>query len=152
MFKNLFKKLKKPKQTCFVYCPKCKNELISSGSFVEDNDGIVKYKCSGCGNGSFFVFIHYPVPYLRTCASDCKHFYIDETGHDRGCLLKSSCSPDTMVEFEPRGWASEKLIQMANEAFCDLDISDLKITVGERRYIWDSEKKEFIDISKESEE
>jgi hypothetical protein len=107
----------------------------------------VKYKCSECGNVSFFDFLHYPVPYLRTCASDCKHFYIDETGHDYGCLLKDSCDPSSMVEFEPRGWASEKLKEMMKEAFGDLDISDLKIIAGDKEYIWDSEKKEFIDIS-----
>lgn len=95
--------IKRPryKQTCFVYCPQCRNELVSSNSFVEDKDGIVKYKCDKCGNISFFDFIHFPVPYLRTCAGDCKHFYMDKTGQDYGCLLKGSCDPDTMVEFDP---------------------------------------------------
>ena len=52
------------KQTCFVYCPRCHNELVSSESFVEDHDGIVEYKCDKCGEVSFWDFAHYPVPYL----------------------------------------------------------------------------------------
>lgn len=100
--KKLFGKFKKRKQTCFVYCPKCRNELVSSNSFVEDKDGIVKYKCDKCGNISFWDFVHYPVPYLRTCAYDCKHFYTDKTGHDCGCDYESFCSPDTMTMFEIR--------------------------------------------------
>lgn len=98
---------RKPKQTCFVYCPMCRNELVSSDSFVEDKDGIVKYKCDKCGNISFWDFIHYPVPYLRTCARDCKHFYMDHTGQDYGCWLKRECDPDTMVKFEPRMYRNE---------------------------------------------
>ena len=53
-----------PKQTCFVYCPNCHNELVSSNSFVEDHDGIVEYKRDMCGWVSFWDFAHYPVPYL----------------------------------------------------------------------------------------
>ena len=97
-----------PKQTCFVYCPKCRNELVSSDSFVEDRDGIIKYKCDKCGNISFYDFIHYPVPYLRTCADNCKHFYIDKTGHDYGCFLEKECNPDTMIKFEPRMHGKEE--------------------------------------------
>lgn len=91
------------KQTCFVYCPKCRNELVSSNSFVEDKDGIVKYKCDKCGNISFFDFIHYPVPYLRTCGDDCKHCYQDKFGYCQ-CEYEDAkeCDPDTMVKFEPR--------------------------------------------------
>ena len=92
----------KPKQTCFVYCPKCQNELVSSNSFVEDKDGIVKYKCDKCGNVSFWDFTHFPVPYLRTCASDCEHFAIEDTYY--GCTRKGTCDPDTMVEFKQRWW------------------------------------------------
>lgn len=100
--KRLYIKFKTRKQTCFVYCPKCHNELTSSNSFVHDIDGIVKYKCDRCGNISFWDFIHYPVAYLRTCAQ-CEHFYMDKTGQDYGCSKKSLCDPDTMYMFEPRG-------------------------------------------------
>lgn len=93
---------KKPKQTCFVYCPRCRNELVSSNSFIEDRDGIVKYKCDKCGIVSFWDFAHYPVPYLRTCAGDCRHFYMDKTSHNYWCRHRLSCDPDTMIEFEPR--------------------------------------------------
>lgn len=92
---------KKPKQTCFVYCPRCRNELVSSNSFVEDKDGIVKYKCDKCGNISFFDFIHYPVPYLRTCAGDCRYFWEDKFGRPN-CDYEKECNPDTMSKFEPR--------------------------------------------------
>lgn len=49
---HIFRRFRKPKrkQTLFVYCPKCKNELVSSNSLVEDNGHIVKYKCDKCGN------------------------------------------------------------------------------------------------------
>lgn len=94
---------RKPKQTCFVYCPMCQNELVSSDSFVEDKDGIIKYKCDNCGNVSFWDFAHYPVPYLRTCAMDCKHSYIDKFGCCH-CNYEDEkeCDPDTMVKFEQR--------------------------------------------------
>ena len=98
--KDLFNKFRKPKQTCFVYCPKCRNELTSSNSFVEDVDGIVKYKCDKCANISFWDFAHYPVPILRTCANSCRYFYEDKFGHPN-CDYGYICSPDTMVMFEP---------------------------------------------------
>ena len=99
---------KRSKQTCFVYCPGCHKDLVSSDSFVEDKDGIVKYKCDKCGNISFWDFIHYPIPYLRTCADNCKHFYMDKTGHDYGCFLEKECNPDIMVKFEPRMHGKEE--------------------------------------------
>lgn len=96
----------KPKQTCFVYCPMCRNELVSSDSFVEDKDGIVKYKCDKCGNISFWDFAHYPVPYLRTCANSCRYFYEDKFGCGY-CDYEDVCNPDTMVKFEPRMYRNE---------------------------------------------
>lgn len=94
---------KKPKQTCFIYCPRCRNELISSDSFVEDRDGFIKYKCTKCGNISFWDFIHYPAPFLKTCAEDCKHGYLDELGCLRCDYLGDcECDPDTMVKFEQK--------------------------------------------------
>lgn len=64
----LINSFKQKKQRTFCYCTKCNNELISSNSFVEDVDGIVKYQCSNCGNVTFWDFAHFPVPFLRTCA------------------------------------------------------------------------------------
>lgn len=61
MFK-LFKK--KRKQSTFIYCMECKNELVSNDSFISDDDGIVTYKCSKCGRVGRYDFIHYPVPLL----------------------------------------------------------------------------------------
>lgn len=60
MFK-IFKK-KKEKQTTFCYCPVCKNELISSDSFVSDKE-VVTYKCTKCGIVSEWDF-DAPAPIL----------------------------------------------------------------------------------------
>ena len=46
---------KKKKQTCFVYCPKCDTELISSNSLVKDTD-YVYFKCKHCGKESKWDF------------------------------------------------------------------------------------------------
>lgn len=94
-------RLKFKNQTCFVYCPKCRNELVSSNSLVEDNGYIVKYKCDKCGNISFWDFASYPMPYLITCANDCEYFYIDKFGL-AGCDQECFCDPDTMVKFKKR--------------------------------------------------
>lgn len=57
---NFFKK--KQRQTTFCYCPNCKNELISSNSFIYDED-VVKYKCVKCGMVSEWDF-DAPAPIL----------------------------------------------------------------------------------------
>lgn len=54
----------KNKQHTFIYCRKCNNELVKNGRFIEDNDGIIKYCCSKCGNITFWDFANYPVPKL----------------------------------------------------------------------------------------
>lgn len=95
------------KQHTFIYCPKCKNELISSDSFIKDEDGILKYKCTKCGNVSFWDFIHYPIPYLITCGRDCRHFRMDKSGQDYTCKYEKICSPDTMYKFEYHGVGCE---------------------------------------------
>lgn len=59
VFKWLNKK--KHKQTCFCYCPECRNELISGNSFVSDEE-YVTYKCSECGYISCWSFDIAPVP------------------------------------------------------------------------------------------
>lgn len=94
---------RKPKrnQTLFVYCPKCKNELVSSNSLVKDDGYIVKYKCDKCVNISFWDFASYPLPYLITCADDCEYFYIDKFGI-AGCDQECFCDPDAMTLFRKR--------------------------------------------------
>lgn len=54
----------KSKQYTFIYCPKCNNEMIKNGQFIEDAGGIVKYRCSKCGNITFWDFANYPIPVL----------------------------------------------------------------------------------------
>ena len=51
------------KQVTFCYCQTCGNELVSTKSFVNDDDGIVTYKCSFCGTVSKFDF-YAPAPIL----------------------------------------------------------------------------------------
>lgn len=90
----------KKKQYTFIYCPKCRNEMIKNGKFIEDNDGIVKYCCSKCGIISFWDFGNFPVPMLRTCGH-CEHL-IDEGLGTPYCKKENvgECSPDTQVRFE----------------------------------------------------
>lgn len=90
----------KNKQYTFIYCPKCHNELVKNGQFIEDNDGIVKYRCPKCGTISSWDFANYPVPYLRTCG-DCKHLLIHKFDspycEKRRCR---ECLPETQRAFE----------------------------------------------------
>lgn len=90
----------KKKQYTFIYCPKCRNEMIKNGQFIEDIDGIVKYRCSKCGTISLWDFGNFPVPMLRTCGH-CEHL-IDEGLGTPYCEKENvgECSPDTQVGFE----------------------------------------------------
>jgi hypothetical protein len=60
MFLKFFKK--KPKQRTFCYCPKCKNELIGSDSYVEEGE-LVKFKCKKCLTKTEWLF-ETPAPIL----------------------------------------------------------------------------------------
>lgn len=58
--------MKRAKQKTFCYCPRCKNELISSDSYIEDkskNSFYTYFKCKKCGNTSIWDF-NPPVPIL----------------------------------------------------------------------------------------
>lgn len=90
----------KHRQYTFIYCPKYRNEMVKNGQFIEDNDGIVKYRCSKCGIISFWDFGNFPVPMLRTCGH-CEHLFDDGLGTPY-CEKESvgECSPDTQVGFE----------------------------------------------------
>lgn len=52
----------KEKQTTFIYCPNCNNELVKNGNFIKDTD-LVYYKCKKCGMNSKWLF-DAPVPIL----------------------------------------------------------------------------------------
>ena len=56
-------KLDKCNQQTFCYCPLCFNELISSDSFVSDEE-FVTYKCSKCGLVSRWDFDSAPFQVL----------------------------------------------------------------------------------------
>lgn len=90
--------IRKRNQKTFIYCPKCNTEMISNGYYISDHDGIVKYRCSVCGNVSFWDFC-FPAPYLRTCA-DCKHL---RYFNDGSTVCFENCYPDTQNLFEVKG-------------------------------------------------
>lgn len=50
------------KPTLFLKCINCENELISSGSFISDDENGVKYKCTDCGRISIWNFDILAVP------------------------------------------------------------------------------------------
>lgn len=61
LFGRIVAKIKprtKSKQTLFVYCPGCKRDLCSNGSFVKDEE-FVEYKCTNCGRESRWDFDRY---------------------------------------------------------------------------------------------
>lgn len=90
------------RQHLFIYCPKCNTELIKNGQFISVNDGIVKYKCSNCGNISFWDFIHYPLPLLRTCEY-CEYLIGIEDGSSYCQKWKNNeCCLDTQSNFKHR--------------------------------------------------
>lgn len=100
ILRNVNNRRSNNKQRTFIYCPKCNKELIKNGQFIEDNDSIVKYRCSRCGNISFWDFGSFPVPMLRTCGH-CNHLICDKFG----CPYcekeeRKECDPDTQVMFE----------------------------------------------------
>lgn len=130
--RKILKKFKKPKQYTFIYCPKCNNEMVSNGHTIEDNDGIIKYKCSQCGNISFWDFAHFPVPYLITCA-DCRYAEFDDLGI---VYCDKNCSPDTLDKFEYKLSENEQTETTFDEV---IDILDKwQFILGQRagRELW----------------
>lgn len=67
-FRNPFKRKQiKRKQTLFIRCEKCGNELCASNSFVSDSydkngDNHVIYCCSNCGHKKDYNFDIAPIP------------------------------------------------------------------------------------------
>ena len=57
-----WRRLWKPKQTTFVFCPTCRLEQIAHDCFVEDTD-LVRYRCVRCGTATEWLF-DAPVPLL----------------------------------------------------------------------------------------
>lgn len=60
--KRFFYREKEPKQTTFCYCTNCNNELISSNSFISDEE-LVTYVCSKCETETKWLF-DAPAPIL----------------------------------------------------------------------------------------
>ena len=62
-FHWLSKRDRKPTRTSWVWCPRCRHDMNGDNeSFIQDVEGIVLYRCAGCGHESTFDFAHYPVP------------------------------------------------------------------------------------------
>jgi hypothetical protein len=59
---------RKPRQTCFIFCPACDHELIKTASRLNmsylESEGVGVYDCPRCGERSAWDFITYPVPVL----------------------------------------------------------------------------------------
>jgi len=57
---RLFKK--NNSQRTFIYCPHCKNELVSSNSIIRDvyvhDYNVVHYRCSECSFNSYWNLDH----------------------------------------------------------------------------------------------
>ena len=73
--RDLFKQ--KKKQGTFCYCPNCKNELISSGSFVSDEE-LVTYSCTECGSVTEWLF-DAPAPILIKVNGEDFKYWMDES-------------------------------------------------------------------------
>ena len=89
------RKKERHQQHIFIYCPRCRNEMIKNGHFISDNGGIIKYECSKCGNVSFWDFVNFPVPYLRTCG-DCVYVRYDDIGKP---YCDKNCAPSSQNKF-----------------------------------------------------
>jgi hypothetical protein len=49
-------KLRKPKQYTWCWCPRCKQDLCSNGSFLSDDERGVRYHCNVCHHDSTWYF------------------------------------------------------------------------------------------------
>lgn len=61
---NQYRKKRKTRTLC--YCPRCGNELISSGSPKSENQDIVTFTCSFCETETEWLFDAGPSPILCT--------------------------------------------------------------------------------------
>lgn len=87
------------RQHLFMYCPKCGNELIKNGLFLDNTRDMNRYKCSRCGDISTWDVAHFPIPVLITC-SDCVYLKFNSGGGEEGC---QECSPENKVKFKYKG-------------------------------------------------
>lgn len=65
----------KPKQYTFIYCPVCKNELISTSMVFSTNDETYEYICSQCTCASRWNFDVIPGGFLLSHQKPSKKFY-----------------------------------------------------------------------------
>lgn len=64
-FSILLRWFRRPSRSCWVWCPFCRHDLNGDeASFIsETEEGVVLYRCAGCGRESRFDF-NPPVPVL----------------------------------------------------------------------------------------
>ena len=68
------KKLKE-NQTCYVYCPICHTELISTNSYIGQTEkGLEQFRCNVCGTNSLWDF-DVPTPILKGYIVSSKEYY-----------------------------------------------------------------------------
>ena len=68
------KKLKE-NQTCYVYCPICHTELISTNSYIGQTEkGLEQFRCNVCGTNSLWDF-DVPTPVLKDYIVSSKEYY-----------------------------------------------------------------------------
>lgn len=84
------------RQHLFMYCPKCRNELIKNGIFLDNVRDLDRYKCNECGFISTWDMAYFPIPVLISCI-DCVHLEFNSGGEGECC---QDCSPETKVKFE----------------------------------------------------
>lgn len=68
------KKLKES-QTCYVYCPICHTELISTNSYIGQTEkGLEQFKCNVCRTNSLWDF-DVPTPVLKDYIVSSNEYY-----------------------------------------------------------------------------
>ena len=68
------KKLKE-NQTCYVYCPICHTELISTNSYIGQTEkGLEQFRCNVCRTNSLWDF-DVPTPVLKDYIVSSKEYY-----------------------------------------------------------------------------
>lgn len=63
-------------QRCYIYCPRCHTELISTSSYSnKDESGLEHFKCKVCGTDSYWDFSSAMVPILIDSIDDPTNYY-----------------------------------------------------------------------------
>lgn len=62
-------------QRCYIYCPRCHTELISTNSYVgQTSKGLEQFRCNVCRTNSFWDF-DLPIPVLKDYIESSDKYY-----------------------------------------------------------------------------